>query len=81
MSVQPKTLAIMLLLLSELVVIPAQAQDYDLVILNGRVMYPESKLEAVRNEGVKDVWLANWCSRCNRELEEAAAMRFPSELA
>jgi len=30
----------------------AQAQDYDLVILNGRVMDPESGLDAVRNVGV-----------------------------
>ena len=35
-------------------VFPAQAADYDLVILNGRVMDPESKLDAVRNVGVKD---------------------------
>ena len=33
--------------------VPAQAEDYDLVILNGRVMDPESKLDAVRNVGVK----------------------------
>jgi N-acyl-D-glutamate deacylase len=32
----------------------AQAEGYDLVILNGRVMDPESKLDAVRNVGVKD---------------------------
>jgi len=31
---------------------PAQAQDYDLVILSGRVMDPESGLDAVRNVGV-----------------------------
>jgi len=31
-----------------------QAQDYDLVILNGRVMDPETNLDAVRNVGVKD---------------------------
>jgi predicted amidohydrolase YtcJ len=31
----------------------AQAQDDDLVILNGRVMDPESELDAVRNVGVK----------------------------
>jgi N-acyl-D-glutamate deacylase len=34
--------------------IPAQAKDYDLVILNGRVIDPETKLDAVRNVGVKD---------------------------
>jgi len=32
---------------------PAQAKDYDLVILNGRIMDPETKLNAVRNVGVK----------------------------
>ena len=31
----------------------AHSQDYDLVILNGRVMDPESGLDAVRNIGVK----------------------------
>jgi len=34
--------------------VPALAQNYDLVILNGRVMDPETKLDAVRNVGVKD---------------------------
>jgi N-acyl-D-aspartate/D-glutamate deacylase len=28
--------------------------DYDVVILNGRVMDPESGLDAVRNVGVRD---------------------------
>ena len=32
----------------------AQAQNYDLAILNGRVMDPESGLDAVRNVGIKD---------------------------
>ena len=32
----------------------AGAGDYDLVILNGRVMDPESGLDEVRNVGVKD---------------------------
>jgi len=44
----------MLLLLSGLAVYPAQAADYDLVILNGRVMDPESELDEVRNVGIKD---------------------------
>ena len=35
-------------------VVPAQAQDYDLVIHNGRVMDPESGLDAVRNVGIKN---------------------------
>ena len=30
------------------------AEEFDLVILNGRVIDPESKLDAVRNVGVKD---------------------------
>jgi hypothetical protein len=39
---------------SILIVTPVQAKDYDLVILHGRVMDPESGLDAVRNVGVKD---------------------------
>ena len=31
-----------------------QALEYDLVILNGRLMDPESGLDAIRNVGVKD---------------------------
>jgi hypothetical protein len=34
--------------------LPAFAQDYDLVILNGRVMDPETRYDAVANVGVKD---------------------------
>ena len=33
---------------------PVQAKDYDLVILNGRVMDPESGMDEVRNVGIKD---------------------------
>jgi N-acyl-D-aspartate/D-glutamate deacylase len=33
---------------------PLAAADYDLVIVNGRVMDPESGLDAVRNVGVRD---------------------------
>jgi N-acyl-D-aspartate/D-glutamate deacylase len=40
--------------LSILASVPVQAKDYDLVILNGRVMDPESGLDAVRNVGIKD---------------------------
>jgi hypothetical protein len=32
----------------------ATAQDFDLVILNGRVMDPETKYDAVANVGVKN---------------------------
>jgi hypothetical protein len=35
-------------------VVPAQAQDYDLAILNGRVMDPETMFNAVANVGIMD---------------------------
>jgi len=55
MSIQREILAITLVVIfGGFAVFPAQAADYDLVILNGRVMDPESKLDAVRNVGVKD---------------------------
>ena len=34
--------------------VPTSAAEYDLVIKNGRVMDPETKLDAVRNVGIKD---------------------------
>jgi len=37
-----------------LVACSADAQDYDLVIMNGRVMDPETEFDAVRNVGIKD---------------------------
>jgi len=37
-----------------LLALPAMATDYDLVILNGRVMDPETMLDATLNVGVKD---------------------------
>jgi N-acyl-D-aspartate/D-glutamate deacylase len=37
---------------SILIVTPVQAKDYDLVILNGRVMDPESGLDELRNVGI-----------------------------
>jgi len=33
---------------------PAMAKEYDVVILNGRVMDPETDFDAVRNVGIKD---------------------------
>ena len=54
MSVRLRHLAIVFVICSGLAAVPAQAQEYDLVILNGRVMDPESGLDAVRNVGVKD---------------------------
>ena len=40
--------------LSLVLPLPAVAADYDLVILNGRVMDPETMLDARLNVGVKD---------------------------
>jgi N-acyl-D-amino-acid deacylase len=34
-------------------VVPALAADYDLVILNGRVMEPETNFDGIRNVGIK----------------------------
>ena len=52
---QPRTLVFALLIVCGIfAAMPAQAKDYDLVILNGRVMDPESGLDEVRNVGVKD---------------------------
>lgn len=41
-------------LLAVALAVPAIAADYDLVIKNGRVMDPETKLDAVRNVGIKN---------------------------
>ncbi len=54
MSALMKILTIGIVIFSGLAVTPALARDYDLVILNGRVMDPETKLDAVRNVGIKD---------------------------
>ena len=43
-----------LLAISLMMVMPAVAADYDLVINNGRVMDPETMYDAVANVGVKD---------------------------
>jgi N-acyl-D-glutamate deacylase len=52
-SLMIRTIA--LVLVTGFAAVPAvQADKYDLVILNGRVMDPETKLDAVRNVGVKD---------------------------
>ena len=55
MFIQSKIMVVMLsAFLGGFAVVPAQASDYDVVILNGRVMDPETKFDAVRNVGVKD---------------------------
>ena len=38
--------------------LPAMAEDYDLVIMNGRVMDPETKYDTVSNVGIKDSRIA-----------------------
>lgn len=43
-----------LLFLLRMLAYPIMAADYDLVILNGRVMYPETMYDAVANIGIKD---------------------------
>jgi hypothetical protein len=45
---------IIVILLAVLTGYPAHSKDYDLVILGGSVMDPESGLDAVRNVGIKD---------------------------
>lgn len=51
MTFKSNFLAIALILL---ISIPAGAQNYDLVILNGRVIDPETMLDAIRNVGIKN---------------------------
>jgi N-acyl-D-glutamate deacylase len=43
-----------LAIFSGFAVVPAQAQGYDVVILNGRVIDPETQLDAVRHVGITD---------------------------
>ena len=43
-----------LLALNLIMVLPAVAADYDVVINNGRVMDPETNFDGVRNVGIKD---------------------------
>ena len=50
----PRSRTVLLLLVAWVGALPAAAQDYDLVILGGRVLDPESGLDAVRNVGVAD---------------------------
>jgi hypothetical protein len=44
----------LVLVCSIFIVAPAQAKDYDLVILNGQVMDPQSGLDEIRNVGITD---------------------------
>jgi N-acyl-D-aspartate/D-glutamate deacylase len=54
MSTFIKSITIGFLVIGAFMVAPAQAKDYDLVILNGRVMDPQSGLDEIRNVGIKD---------------------------
>ena len=59
MSIRSNILTIMLLaIFGGFAVAPVQAQDYDVAILNGRVMDPETKYDAVANVGIKDGTIA-----------------------
>ncbi|EAV43529.1 D-glutamate deacylase [Stappia aggregata IAM 12614] len=49
-----KRLLVSTLILGVMSVVPAYAQNYDLVINNGRVMDPETNFDGVRNVGIKD---------------------------
>jgi len=49
-----RKLLIMMALTVAVMVAPLHGADYDTVILNGRVIDPESGLDAVRNIGIKD---------------------------
>jgi hypothetical protein len=62
-----------LVLLSGLYTNAVQAREYDLVILNGRVMDPESGLDAVRNVGVKDGKIAAVTKKSIKGKEEIDA--------
>jgi len=54
MLIQQKILTILLLAsFGGLAFVPAQAKDYDVVILNGRVMDPETRYDKVANVGLK----------------------------
>ena len=45
---------VLLACLASVTVLQVQAEDYDIAILNGRVVDPETKLDAVRNVGIRD---------------------------
>lgn len=45
--------------LALILVLSASAADYDLVILNGRVMDPETNFDGIRNVGIKDGKIAS----------------------
>ena len=54
-SIPPKILTVLLLtIFSAFAVVPAQALDCDVVVLNGRVLDPETDFDAVRNVSIKD---------------------------
>ena len=69
-----KSVALLLLvLLPGLYTNAVQAREYDLAVLNGRVMDPESGLDAIRNVGVKDGKIAVITKRAIKGKEEIDA--------
>ena len=52
----------------------ALAQDYDVAILNGRFMDPETNFDAVRNVGIKDGRIANITEDVIEEIESIDAI-------
>jgi N-acyl-D-glutamate deacylase len=52
--VADRWLPVLLACLASVTVLQVQAETYDIVILNGRVIDPETKLDAVRNVGIRD---------------------------
>lgn len=54
-----------LIILLALVVVsaPTFAKEYDVVLLNGRVMDPETNLDAIRNVGILDGRIARVTKR------------------
>ena len=61
-------LCTLLLGLAALTGCPAQGQDYDRVILNGRVMDPASGLDEVRNVGITDGKITVVTAACKKEV-------------
>lgn len=59
------------------------AESYDLVILNGRVMDPETKLDALRNVGVRDGKIAAITKKKSRarKLSMPKTMSLPPALS
>jgi hypothetical protein len=69
-----------LFLLACVVAAPAFAQIYDGVLSNGRVMDPESGLDAIRNVGINGARIAAISDAVRRDLSGAARRPGPRAL-